>query len=533
MLSFRNALHAVLHEFDGLVVLKPEEAGWPHEVALPQTMPRHLLVIALETEHRPFHDELVRSGWDDVPDAQGIHLPLHDQIGPTPLLVPEKLKISGLPEIILTLDSSGQYNGFFRTPLHLRSDQTGYAQSDAKDLDLVGRIQIESSGILRNYDAAKDSKAWPLTGIAGSAPAKLPPGDDGPTFSSPREVNVQRDGTISFSTRVGVEGFARSLTLYPKIEFRGGKSITATVVVELIDLDGFLALVDPLEKARPASQSHLEFLASVRKIYQGGPKDSLRSYYDQVLYRYRNVLPLFSPGTAGDTRFKLYNGEHGLFADTELIDIGHVLTGIEGSPKQDPSNQLDPDTSKRQELPMPPPRRELIVTWVGDFASALQHYIQDFWTAIDTGAPVELNSYLALYAGRVDLLGDIDGINIGSAYDSSRSLAENLRAYYGRNSRRRFHEFITNSVDKNGNAELPLVSDKKRSQLSKQARQAIANYVYTQYLRPLWILGHLYHGSEPDKRKLVDDIVQVDSPEMDIVVDYFTRFLEDGLAREP
>ena len=453
--------------------------------------------------------------------------------GLTPVLSPEKLKISGVPEITLTLGSNGQYEGFFRTPIHLRPNQATYAQSDAKDLELSGRIQIETSGIRRNYDTTVDSKDWPLSGITGSAPAKTPPGADGPSSSSAREVNVQPDGKFRFSTRVGVGGFTRSLTLYPKIAFRGGKNIAAAVVVELIDLDGFLALVDSLEKTRPASQSHLEFLASVRKIYQGGPKDALKNYYDLVLYRYRNVSPLFPPGTAGDARFKLYDGEHGLFADRDLIDIGHVLTGIEGSPKQDPSNQQDPDISKLQEVPMPPPRRELIVTWVGDLATALQHYIEAFWTAIDTGAPVDLNSYLLLYAGRIDLLGDVDGINMGNAYDSSRSLAENLRAYYGQKSRRRYHEFIANSKDKKGNAELPLVSGKQPPQLSKQARQAIANNIYSQYLVPLWLTGILYHGNEPDKRKLVDAIIRVNSPEMDVVVEYFARFLEDGLAREP
>lgn len=121
----------------------------------------------------------------------------------------------------------------------------------------------------------------------------------------------------------------------------------------------------------------------------------------------------------------------------------------------------------------------------------------------------------------------------GTQTDSSRSLAENLRAYYGQKSRRRYHEFIANSKDKKGNAELPLVSGKQPPQLSKQARQAIANNIYSQYLVPLWLRRILYHGNEPDKRKLVDAIIREDSPEMDVVVEYFARFLEDGLAREP
>ena len=447
-------------------------------------------------------------------------------------LKPEKLKISDLPEIILTLGNSGHYEGFFRTPIHLRPDQTPYAQSDARELELIGRVQIEDSGILRNYSKTKDGKEWPLGGVTGSARLRLSSGTDGPSFSGAAEVQVQPDGTFLFPNRFGVGGFTRSLTLYPKIEFKNGKSIVATVAVELIDLDGFVALIDPSEKARPSSQTHLQFLASVRKIYQGGPKDALNAFFDLVLYRNRGVPPLVLPGTAQDMRFKLYNGKDGLFADTEWVDIGHVLTGIEGSPKQDPSNQQDPDLSKRQQIGVPP-RRELIVTWAGDLGSALQKYISVFWYAVDTGYPLDLNDYLLRFADRRDLLGDIDGINIGSGYDSSRSLAENLRAYYGQKSRRRYHEFIANSRDRSGKAELPLVPGKKPPQLSTQARQSIAENISSQFLIPLQLLGKIYPGSDPNKRKLVDNIIEVNSPEMGIAVEYFTRFLEDGLAKEP
>jgi hypothetical protein len=91
---------------------------------------------------------------------------------------------------------------------------------------------------------------------------------DGPSNSSAFQSKVQPDGTFVFATHLSVDGLTRSLTIHPIVEFEGGMSIAATVVVELIDLDGFLALVDPKEKARPSSQTHLDFLASVRKIYQ-------------------------------------------------------------------------------------------------------------------------------------------------------------------------------------------------------------------------------------------------------------------------
>ena len=438
----------------------------------------------------------------------------------TPVLHLEKLKISGLPEIILMPGSGRRYEGFFATPIHLRRDQTSYAQSSQKEIEITGRIQMEEAGTRRNYDRKKDGTDWPLGGSEGSAPVKAVSAD-GPSSSTAFTSKVRPDGTFTFSTRIGVDGYTRSLTIYPKVELKGGKTVSATIVLELLDLDGFLALVDPKEKVRPASQTHLEFLASVRKIYQGGPNDPLSGAFDWVVYRNRKVKPLVAPGTAEDQRFQLY--KNWVFADREWVDIGHVLTGIEGSPKQEPS--------KDQSVPLPR-RPELLVTWAGDLGSALQAYIKDFWNAIDTGAPLDLNEYLRKRASQFDLTGDIDGINIGSVYDASRSLAGNLRAYYGQKSRRRYHEFIANSKDENGKAELPLVAGKKPPQLSKQARQAIA--VNTrEFLVPLWIYGKLYGGADPAKRKLIDEIMKVDSPEMDMVVEYFVRFLEDGLAREP
>ena len=82
MLAVRHALHAVLDEFDRFVVLEAEEARRPHQIALAQAMPGHVLVVALEAEHGPLHDELVRTARHDLADAERVHFPLHDQVGP-------------------------------------------------------------------------------------------------------------------------------------------------------------------------------------------------------------------------------------------------------------------------------------------------------------------------------------------------------------------------------------------------------------------------------------------------------------------
>ena len=141
------------------------------------------------------------------------------------------------------------------------------------------------------------------------------------------------------------------------------------------------------------------------------------------------------------------------------------------------------------------------------------------------------HGFIVREASRSDLIGDIDGINIGNAYDSSRSLADNLNTYYSKKSGRRYHEFIANSKNPQSKAELPLEPGKKPPKLSMQARRTIASHVHT-YLVYFLLNGLLYSGTDPAKRKLVDSMVEIDSPEIGAVVDYFVRFLEDGLALE-
>ena len=82
MVLVGHAAHAVLHEFHRLVVLQSEEAGRSHQVALPQAMPGHFLIIAFEAEHGPFHDELVRTVGHDLANAERVHFALHDQVRP-------------------------------------------------------------------------------------------------------------------------------------------------------------------------------------------------------------------------------------------------------------------------------------------------------------------------------------------------------------------------------------------------------------------------------------------------------------------
>jgi hypothetical protein len=457
--------------------------------------------------------------------------------GTMPVLSLDKLKIDGLPEITLTLGDSRQYQGFFRKP------PSSYNGS----VKLSGRVQIEKAGIRRNYDYDLDRSQWPLGEVWANVETGSAISSSSASFSS-----VKRNGVFTTSTWIGYKPFlVRRLTIKVILALKNGKRFGTKVVVELIDLAGFLSIVDRKEKVRPGWQTHLQFLASVRKVFHGNAREpQFIGPFNWILYRHRNVEPLFkfctpdeerlqakpkhcnSAEQAAEKRLRLYKI---LYDKGEWLEIGHVLAGIEGSPKQEPN--------KNQSIPIPI-RPELIVTWSGDLGSALQRYIQHFWFAtdkygnpIDKNDPLDLNYYLVREASRSDLIGDIDGINIGSVYDSSRSLADNLNAYYGKKSLRRYHEFIANSKNVKGVAELPLESGKNPPKLSRQARQTIAIHTHG-YLKYFWVTGALYHGTEPAKRKRVDDIMKVDSKllplsaEIQQVADYFGRFLEDGLALE-
>jgi hypothetical protein len=326
-------------------------------------------------------------------------------------------------------------------------------------------------------------------------------------------VTVNRDGTFTTSSWMSYKPYlVRRLAVHVTVGIKNGGSVVAKAVVELIDLAGFLAIVDREEKTRPAWQTHLEFLASVRKIYHGGPREpQFIGPFNFVIYRHRNVNPLFALHSPEEERLRLYKI---LYDNGEWLEIGHVLCGIEGSPKQKPDQD--------QQLPKTY-RPDLIVTWSGDLGSALHAFIRHFWLAtdkagnpIDRQDPLTLDYYLSKEASRSDLIGDIDGINVGNVYDHSRSLAENLNAYYGKKSLRRFHEFIANSKNERGVAELPLVPGQKTPKLSKQARQTIAYYT-NQYLIYLRLSGHFYQGPEPIKRERADNHSRKNNPALSIV----------------
>jgi len=328
-------------------------------------------------------------------------------------------------------------------------------------------------------------------------------------------------GTFETETFLVSDGTTRRISAQVSIDLGDGSVAKAELVLERIDLEGFLSRVDAFEQKKPATQTHIEFLASVRKIYQGGPGSALQPLFDIVLFRHRNVLPLVQPGGADHRLLQRFQT---LWVDGEYVDISHVLTGIEGSPRQEPYKGMS--RGLKMKAPFDP---ELTVTWAGDLGSALASYVKQFMAAVATGQPVDISDELRRRASRADLLGDADGINVGAVYDPSRTLKQTLGGYYGNMSRKRFQAFVQNSRMSSSGRLLTLKPGTQR--VTDDAKKQIAHQAKTFGGQSL-VTTNFFNNLTTTEQKLVYSILDPTSPEMDLVVDHFVYFLENGLARE-
>lgn len=344
----------------------------------------------------------------------------------------------------------------------------------------------------------------------GATAAARAGGTSGIASSTSPEVKVAKDGTFETETYLASDGTTRRFLMDLAVDLKGGGKAQVVLVLQRLELDPWLALVDAAEAKRPPKQTHLEFVASLRKIYQGGPGDPFEGPFQQILYRHRNVTVLHKPGTVEHARFKRFQL---LWIGKEAVDISHVLTGIEGSDAQDPSKGQG-----RMGLPV---GRDALVTWGGDLGNALAAYIVKFVKAFDKGDPVDIADDLRVQASRSDLIGDIDGINIGAVYDGTKTLKENLTAYYGSGSKTRFKTFVRVANI--------AIDGKKR--VTKDGRLAIAGRV-THYVG-LKFFGNGYLDTlAKDKADLARSAYDHTSAEVALVVDFFVDFLERGLAKE-
>lgn len=207
-----------------------------------------------------------------------------------------------------------------------------------------------------------------------------------------------------------------------------------------------------------------------------------------------------------------------------MVDLGHVLTGIEIGRKQKPDS-IYPSAVPRDA------NAEALTTWAGDLGSALEQFAETVVTGQKTsraGERLDLPYFLREKAGETDLLGDLDGINLGVLYDENKSLADNLRSYYQVKPFRRFHDFLAFARDDYDNPLFNLARESPPA-LDRASRLQAAMKV-AMFARPYRVKSKLKLTSSQEIQ--VFHILDENSGEMNAVIDYFFAFLENGLASE-
>ena len=116
------------------------------------------------------------------------------------------------------------------------------------------------------------------------------------------------------------------------------------------------------------------------------------------------------------------------------------------------------------------------------------------------------------------------------SYDPAKTLKQNLLTYYVQMSRRRFHLYWQLSDGQSDRCTFSTPAECAPSQITVQSRKTIAGHVRS-FAAPMALMTYLSQLSG-DQSNLVVSIFELDSPEMNLVVDYFAGFLERGLALE-
>jgi len=348
---------------------------------------------------------------------------------------------------------------------------------------------------------------------------------------------VKPDGTFATQSVLVVDPGTRRIRVQVTLETRTGKQVSTEVLIQYSPLECFLTLMDSWEDRMPlagtatcnGAATHIEFLAAARKMFQpppapGGktPDPSWEAAFNAFLARNAQICPLTALDSVDGRNIRRYEN---IEIGGANVDMGHVLTGIEGSRRQKPASVLPPVRSAAG--------TEAFVTWAGDLGSALEQYAE---TAV-SGARGDLKYYLGQKAGAEDLLGHIDGINIGAVYDENKSLAENLRDYYRATPFRRFHNFLGNARNDDGTALFRLARSTPPL-LDRTGRLPISAKIAI-FARGLAFKHNVASRLPQPKATRLTDMLQEGptkagpaSAEMEAVVEYFLSFLENGLARE-
>jgi hypothetical protein len=384
---------------------------------------------------------------------------------------------------------------------------------------ITGKLMIEENGIRRPITAA-DLKQLQPKGVVNNVYTS-----HGVSIATNPVSRIKPDGSFTTESMLVVDPGTRRIRVRVTLEFKGGRQVSAEAIFQHSDFDCFLALMDYYESRRPIGRvtgscyiafSHFEFLSSVRKMFQPAPGSSLTGMFDSFLYRNRKICQLAHVDSAEGKYIRSFEN---LVIGNDKVDIGHVLVGIEASRRQKPASVLP--------LVRGDATTEALMTWAGDLGSAIEPYAE----AIVARRRVDIKTYLNDKASFADLLGDIDGINIGSVYDETKSLSENLRKYYETKPFRRFHDYLARLTDEVGKPLLTL-AQQKPPRIDQASRLRISGYI-SMFAAGVRFKGRVLDNLPKAQGAQLISMTQPGSKEMNIVIDYFFALIERGLAQEP
>jgi hypothetical protein len=190
-------------------------------------------------------------------------------------------------------------------------------------------------------------------------------------------------------------------------------------------IEEYIGAVERAERAFPSLTS-MQMVTSLRKLWDHGTYNAF--VWDRMLED-ANTEPFALDGFSRTDRWFLNEIDCLRTPQHICTDFGHVLTGV------DATNYPDANDYAVRQLDTP---QKVIAgcTWSGDLGSVYRSFLR--WAAThpwvrDVQRLVErFNTEWRNLASVEDLLGDVDGVVLGSRFSSSRPFSAQLRAYYAR-----------------------------------------------------------------------------------------------------
>ncbi len=291
-------------------------------------------------------------------------------------------------------------------------------------------------------------------------------------------------------------------------------------------MDHFIALVERIENAYPtlAWQDVVSKIRAEQYPGRGGEGSGImRAFtWDDLIDEQDEIAPLQS-SIASPADIAALRKSQSVTFNGQTIDIGHVLTGVD--------SMNFPGTAgifKRNNMSGP-----AAATWSGDVGSALTNWATNN-PLNDSSAEGKLKFYTS-YSSLDDLLGDMDGINLGGmpSLPKTAKLSQRLRTYYKTAPAQGSSKRYTNFCSVSG---FDVAGGRLQASAKAYIRQQILNFAVGYNIKGALADGMILSGGgmggyvSPETYKITSAARIQDN--IDWFSNKFIADLEAGLARE-